>query len=113
MEDNAKIIEELLARVTEYGKTEFELLKLRTLYKSSDIVSTSVPKLIIIAIAATFMLFLNLGLAFWLGGLLGTIYFGFLAVAAFYGIIALILHLFMRKWLKKHVGNYIVRHVLN
>jgi membrane protein implicated in regulation of membrane protease activity len=58
------------------------------------------------------MLFLNLGIAFWLGGILGNIYYGFFVVAAFYGLTALVLRLFMHKWLKKCVGNYIVRKVL-
>jgi hypothetical protein len=112
MEDNVKIIEELLGKVTEYGKTEFQLAKLKVLDKTSDAVSTAVPRLIVIVLALIFMLFINLGIAFWLGGILGNIYYGFFAVAAFYGITASVLHLFMHKWLKKHIGNYFVRNVL-
>jgi phosphoglycerol transferase MdoB-like AlkP superfamily enzyme len=112
MEDNPIIIEELLGKVTEYGKTELQLAKLKVLDKTSDAVSTAVPHLVVIVLALIFMLFVNLGIAFWLGGILGNIYYGFFAVAAFYGIVALVLRLFMHKWLKKHVGNYIVRHVL-
>jgi phosphoglycerol transferase MdoB-like AlkP superfamily enzyme len=112
MEDNPKIIEELLGKVTEYGKTEIQLAKLKVLDKTSDAVSTAVPHLVVIVLALIFLLFVNLGIAFWLGGILGNIYYGFFAVAAFYGITALILHFFMHKWLKKRVGNYIVRNVL-
>lgn len=112
MEDKAKIIDELLEKVAEYGRTELELAKLKALDKTSDVVSTVVPQTIIIVLASIFMLFLNLGIGFWLGGILGNIYYGFFVVAAFYGMTALILRLFMYKWLKKHVGNYIVRKVL-
>jgi hypothetical protein len=112
MEDNGKIIDELLGKVAEYGKTEIELVKLKALDKTSDVVSTAVPHLIVIVLVSVFILFFNLGIAFWLGGILGNIYYGFLVVAAFYGITALVLRLFMHKWLKKHVGNYIVRHIL-
>ena len=112
MEDNPKIIEELLGKVTEYGKTEIQLAKLKVLDKTSDAVSTAVPHLVVIVLALIFLLFVNLGIAFWLGGILGNIYYGFFAVSGFYGIAALILHFFMHKWLKKHVGNYIVRNVL-
>ena len=107
-----KIIEELLGKVTEYGKTEIQLAKLKVLDKTSEAVSTVVPQLIVIVLALIFMLFVNLGIAFWLGGILGNIYYGFFAVAAFYGITALVLRLFMHKWLKRQVGNYIIRHVL-
>jgi len=112
MEDNVKIIEELLGKVVAYGKTELQLAKLKALDKTSDAVSTVVPHLIVIALVSIFMLFVNLGIAFWLGGILGNIYYGFFAVAAFYGIMVLVLRLFMHKWLKRHVGNYIIRHVL-
>jgi hypothetical protein len=112
MEDNARIIDELLKKVTEYGKTEIELAKLKALDKASDIVSASVPSLIVMVSAAIFMLFLNLGAAIWLGGILGSLFYGFFTVAAFYGIIALIMHLFMHKWIKKLVGDFIIRKVL-
>ncbi len=68
MEDNPKIIEELLGKVTEYGKTEIQLAKLKVLDKTSDAVSTAVPHLVVIVLALIFLLFVNLGIAFWLEG---------------------------------------------
>jgi len=113
MEDTAKLIESLLERTVEYGKTSFELVKLKALDKTSDVVSTVIPHTTVIVLIASFMLFFNLGLAFWLGEILGKIYFGFFVVAAFYGISAIVLHFFMYKWLKKHIGNYFIKQVLN
>ncbi len=112
MEDNTRMIDELLEKATEYGKAELELAKLKALDKGSEIASETVPGLLIIVFAGTFMLFLNLGIAFWVGGLLDNIFFGFFAVAGFYGFIALILRLFMHEWLKRKVGDYIIRRVL-
>ena len=111
MEDNAKIIESLLERAAEYGKTSFELLKLKALDKASDIVSSLIPHSVVLALIAVFMLFLNLGLAFWLGEILGRTFFGFLVVAGFYGIAGVIIHFFMHKWLKKKVSDFIINHV--
>jgi hypothetical protein len=113
MDDNTRIIDELLEKAAEYGKAELELAKLKALVKASDIVSASVPGIIVVVLAGVFMLFLNLGISLWVGGLLGNLFFGFFAVAAFYGIITLILHLFMHNWLKKKVGDYIIKRVLN
>ncbi len=111
MEDNAKIIESLLERAAEYGKTSFELIKLKALDKTSDIVSSLIPHSVVFALIAVFMLFLNLGLAFWLGEILGRTFFGFLVVAGFYGITGIIIHFFMHKWLKKKVSDFIIKHV--
>ncbi|MDZ7634306.1 MAG: phage holin family protein [Bacteroidales bacterium] len=112
MEDNSQTIDELLDKAAQFGKAEIELVKLKALDKVSDIVSEIVPRLVVIVSAAIFLLFLSLGAAIWLGGLLGNLFLGFFAVAAFYGIIALMFHLFMHKWLKKKVGDYIIREVL-
>jgi len=112
MEDNKKLLEELLERATEYGKTSYELIKLKALDKTSDAVSSFIPNAVVFVLFASFMLFFNLGLAFWLGEILGRICYGFFVVAAFYGIITIVLHFFMYEWLKKMVGNYIVKKVL-
>ncbi len=57
MEDNGKLIESLLERATEYGKTSFEILKLKALNKTSDIASTFLPYAVVIVFLAVFMLF--------------------------------------------------------
>lgn len=113
MEDTAKLIETLLERTVEYGKTSFELVKLKAVDKTSDVVSTLIPHTIVIVLIVSFLLFVNLGLAFWLGEILGRIYFGFFVVAAFYGLSAIVLHFFMHKRLKKYIGDYIIKQVLN
>jgi len=112
MEDNVKLVESLLEKAAEYGKASYELVKLKTLDKTSDTVSSFIPHSVVFVIIAVFMLFLNLGLAFWLGEILGKTFFGFFVVAAFYGLIAIVLHFFMHKWLKKVICNYIIKNVL-
>jgi hypothetical protein len=112
MEDNSKVLESLMERVTEYGKTSLELVKLKTIDKTTDVVSSVIPHSFVVALIASFMFFFNMGLAFWLGDILGRVYYGFFIMAVFYGLTGVILHFFMHKWLKKHFGNYIIKQVL-
>lgn len=112
MEDKAKLIESLFESAADYGKASYELVKLKALDKTSDAVSSLIPHSVVIAVAAIFMLFINLGLAFWLGEVLGKIFFGFFVVAAFYGIVGIVLHFFMHKWIKKVISNYIIKNAL-
>jgi ABC-type uncharacterized transport system fused permease/ATPase subunit len=112
MENSAKLVESLLERAVEYGKTSYELVKLKALDKTSDVVSSFVPHTIVFVLITSFLLFLSLGLAFWLGEILGNICYGFFVVAAFYGIAAAVLHFFMHKWIKKLVCNYFIKQVL-
>jgi hypothetical protein len=112
MEENAKLIESLIERVTEYGKTSFELAKLKTIDKTSEVVSSIVPHSFVFVLFGTFMLFLNLGLAYWLGEILEKIYFGFFAVAAFWAVIGIFLHFFMHKFLKRKFNNFFIKQML-
>jgi hypothetical protein len=112
MEENPNLFESLIESVTEYGKTSIELAKLKALDKTSDVVSTIIPHSFIIALIATFILFLNLGLAFWLGDILGKTYYGFFVVAAFYLLIGAIIYFFMYKWLKKIVCDIVIKKLL-
>ncbi len=111
MEDNTKLIEDLLERATEYGKTSYELVKLKVLDKTTAVVSSFIPHSVVFVLFASFMLFFNLGFVFWPGKILGQIFYGFFVVAAFYGIVGIVLHFFMHKWLKNTISNYIVKQV--
>ena len=112
MKDQASLIESLLEDATEYGKTSIEIVKLKVVDKSSDAVSSFVPQSVLFVLLMSFLLFLNLGLAFWFGDILGQVYFGFFVLAGFYCVAGLIFYLFMRKWLKKLVCNYLIKLVL-
>jgi fatty acid desaturase len=112
MDDNSELLESLLDRATEYGKTSYELVKLKALDKSADIISSLIPHSVVFVLIASFLLFFNLGLAFWLGELLGRVFYGFFLVAAFYVFAGIIIHFFMHKWLKRLVSNYFIQQVL-
>ena len=71
MEDDARLLESLLERASEYGKTSLELVKLKALDRTAELISASVPLAIVIILIASFLLFINLGLAFWFGRCLG------------------------------------------
>ena len=112
MEDNTKFLESLLENAADYGKTSLELVKLKALDKTTDIVSSLIPHSVVFVLIVSFLIFLNLGLALWLGEVLGKIFYGFFVVAGFYVLIAIIIHFFMHKRLKSLVGNYFIRRVL-
>jgi hypothetical protein len=112
MEDNEKLIESLLERAGDYGKATLELVKLKAIDKVSETVSSFVPFAFVAVIIYIFLLFLNLGLAFWLGEILGKTFLGFLVVAGFYCIVGVVVHFLLHKWLKRHVSDFIVKNML-
>lgn len=112
MENIIKLIESLLERASEYGKTSYELLKLKIVDKTSDVVSSFLSHGFVFILVISFVLFFNLGLAFWLGEILGKICYGFFVVAGFYGMTGMVVHFFFHKRLKKNIGDYIVKQLL-
>lgn len=112
VEDIVDSIESLLESAADYGKTSYDLVKLKTIYKTSDVISSLIPHAIVFLILMSFLLFLSLGLASYLGDIFGNDLYGFLVVAAFYGIIGFVVHFFMHDRIKKKISDYIIKRVL-
>lgn len=112
MEVKASLLEPLLERAEIFGKTSFELIKLKALDKSADVSSTLISRSLLL-IAFTFFIFcLNIAVALWLGDLLGKAYYGFLIVAIFYGLIGFFLF-FKQPVIKARLNNFIITQLLN
>jgi hypothetical protein len=112
MEDKENIFESLLESVEDYSKTSIELLKLKVLDKTSDYASSLIPWLAAVFALFIFLLMLSIGVAFWLGEILGKNQYGFFLVAAFYGLTGIILYFFMHKWIKRRASDFIIRKAL-
>jgi hypothetical protein len=113
MDENLKAVEMLIEKAVDYGKTGFELAKLRSIEKLTNVFSSLIPLSVVVILIASFMLFLNLGLAFWIGDILGKAFYGLLIVAGFYGICGIVLHFFLHKWIKRVISNYFIKAILN
>jgi len=111
MEEQSSI-DSLIEKGEQYGKTTLELLKLKTLDKSSDVASNLVSWLVVFVFAVLFFLILNIGIALWLGGMMGKNYYGFFAVSGFYALLALIFVIFRKQLVKDPLQNSIVEQVL-
>ena len=67
MDEKENVLSSLLDSVEEYGKTSFELFKLKRLDKASDIAATVISRIAAIIAYMTFLLMASIGAAFWLG----------------------------------------------
>jgi hypothetical protein len=97
METKTVACDSVLLKIENYGKTSMELLKLKSIHKISNVASKMASKLIIGGIVALAFLCLSIGLGFWLGELLGKVYFGFFTIAGAYLFICLILFAVQRQ----------------
>jgi hypothetical protein len=94
------------------GHTETFLKKLKAVFSIADLLSKFISRLYVDAILLFSIVSLNVGLALWLGDVLGKMYLGFLLVAAFYGVVALTLKL-LQKSIKVSVNHSLIKQMLN
>jgi hypothetical protein len=111
MNSKVDIIIPLLEKVEQLLKTSIELFKLKTIYKSSEIISVLSYKLILISCTMVFIFFVNIALALWIGEKMGKNYFGFLILAGFYGLISIILLIAGSK-IKSGINNSLISNML-
>ncbi len=112
MESPTDRIESLFQRLETFTITTFELSKLKLLHTTTIIVTSLIVRISVIIMISLFALVLNIGIALFLGELLGKDYYGFFIVAAFYLIASLILHFFLHRWIKKPISNLIIKQTL-
>lgn len=112
MQNTANSIESLFERVEAYGKTTIELSKLKALEATTRVVAALTARLTVVLFISLFLLVMNLGIALWLGDILGKIYYGFFIVGGFYLVTGIILHFCLHKWIKGPLTRLIIKQVL-
>ncbi len=111
MELSGNLIEPLFERVEAYAQTTLDLAKLKAV---RAVISAATAWLSLLGVGIALLLFvlvLSIGTALYLGEMLGKPCYGYFAVAVFYLLAGLFLHLFLGKWLRKPVGDFITKHV--
>jgi sterol desaturase/sphingolipid hydroxylase (fatty acid hydroxylase superfamily) len=111
-EGQTEILETLVEKAMDYGKTSVKLAKLKALRKATEVVSSFLSHSMVMLLGFSALLFLSLGLAMWLGELLGRSYYGYLLVAAFYLLAAIVFHFLLHKWLMRVTGDRIIKRAL-
>ena len=110
MKDKVILIEMLLEKFEQYGKTNFELYRLKAIDKSTDIFASIVTRIVLVLIIALFFLLITLGLCFYLGELLGQVYYGFFAMSGFY-LLLFIIFLVVRNKVEDGFNDYLINQI--
>ena len=90
-------MEDLFDRTKDYLETRIRLSKLLLIDKTVSLFANMVSGVAVILLIAIALIFVSLGLGFYLSEVIGNTYAGFLIVAALYFLIALIIFLSKRK----------------
>jgi len=112
METNTTPVETLFVKAEDYSKTTIELFKLYAVDKTADVVSSLATQIAIYTVVVLFILTFNIGLALWLGDVLGKTYYGFFIIAGLYVLVCALVYAFRDQWVKTPVANSIIGQIL-
>lgn len=112
METPSASIESLIERLETYGKTTFDLTKLKILEKSSVVITSWVYGILIFIVGVLFTFFSSIGLALMLNDRLNSACIGFFIVAGFYLLAGALLYFFLHNRIKKIFTDLIVSQTL-
>ena len=105
-------IEGITENLKDYVSTNYELIKLQATERTSVIGSGIISALIIVIIGLLFFFALSLGVSFYLSALIGDTFSGFLIVAGFYLLIALIWFIGRKKLIETPLREKIIQKLL-
>jgi hypothetical protein len=108
METTTNSIESLFESVEAYGKTTYELSKLKALDATTTVASLLISRLVIMMLATLFVFILSIGIALMMGEMMGKTYYGFFIVAAFYLLAVIIAYYSLNNVVKKSMSNLIM-----
>ena len=80
----------LTKSIREYGYTQYEFVRLSIIIRVSDMAAELVSSLLVVCLLFLFLLFISLGVGFYISNLMESYFLGFSIIAAFYLLIALI-----------------------
>lgn len=112
MIDNTTPIATLFERAEDYAKTTIKLVKLNAVDKTAEIVSSLFSLLVVSMTVVLSIIISSIGVALWLGKLLGDSFYGFFIMGAFYLLTAVMLSIFREQWLKYPISNSIIRQMI-
>ena len=113
MQTDSDSIEGLFKKTGEYIETRIDLAKYKAIDKSSDIAASLITSVCLIIVAVVLIFTATVGVALWIGNMLGKNYYGFFIVAGFYALTMVVLYLCRHRWIKTPVSKLIIEKVIN
>ena len=110
MKDKVIIVEMLIEKIEQYGKTNLELFRLKAIDKATDVFASVATRFVFFSIITLFFLLITIGLSLYIGDLLGKSYYGFFVMAGFYLVVGLLFYLFKQN-LDDFFNNFLINQI--
>jgi len=112
MESPSDLVGTLFDSVDAYTKTTIELVKLKSMEQTANLVAPWISRLVVFILLLAFSILFNIGIALWLGDMLGKLYYGFFIVAGFYLLSGIAVRIFLYQWIIDRIRHSIYSNFL-
>jgi len=106
-------VEALFKEFKDYVSLRLQITQLKYSSKTSLVTSSVLTYMLISMIVFFFVLVLTIGIALWMGNLLGEWYLGFLIMAGIYLLIGLVIFTFRNRWIRIPLNNLIIKEIFD
>jgi hypothetical protein len=102
----------LLSDAGDFIETRTTLWKYKGIESLADVSGELVAGLAMIVFVSFVIIIFSIGFALLIGDWLGKSYYGFFIIGGFYAVVAIILFVGRRRWLKDPFSNMLIRKIL-
>jgi len=110
MEEKSKL-ESMLGKIRKYAEARFDLAILNVQDKISDVFASIASVLLMVFIGFFVVLFISLGIAWYIGDRTGDPSMGFFSLAGFYLLLALVVYFTREKLIKTPIINALIKKI--
>lgn len=112
-ETETTAVEDLFYKSKDYVNTRIELFKLKGINKASNVFASTVTAIFLVVMGLMALVLFSIGLALYLGEILGASHYGFFIVGGLYIIIGLILIALRKQLLKIPFSNWLIKNLID
>ena len=109
---NEITIETIFEKAQNFGNSTFELMRLKAIDKSANLMSSLVARILFLMVVLLLIININIALALWLGEVLEKAYYGFLVLSILYAFLGFFILPRIYKKIKKGVRMDIIKKLL-
>lgn len=109
MENIKDKAEDLTEDISEYLETFYKLKVLQVTDKAAEVTSVSLASLLLLVLTFFFLLFISIGLAWWLGEKLQSMTAGFCIIAGVYAFLSIVVLALRKSYILPLIRNMIIR----
>ena len=113
MENKPTNLEELFQKLKDYADVRMDLLKLKSINKISNFMSSVITMQILVILFLGVLFCITIGASLLIGEWVGKTYGGFFIVGGIYCIIGLVLYVNRGKWIKTRVSNKLIKEMID